>query len=396
MNAGDMAPEKPKIEVQVAPTGDVDALARAWRALEDRSDASFFQSWSWIGCWLATLPAAARPDLLTARSGGETVGLALLGRRDDRRHGILPVRGLYLNEAGDPTLDCLTIEHNGILAPPEIADAVVRACLAHLAAAEDGWDELGLGGVPTAYLDLAAQTGLIPRVVDIKPSPYVDLAGLRAAGGDYLAGRSRNTRQQVRRALRACEADGPLRFDVAADRETAAAYFSGLEALHQAAWRARGESGAFANPFFARFHRRLIETAFDRNEIQLARITVGAAPLAFLYSFVRGGRVSFYQGGLAYTDDARHKPGLVAHYLAIRHNLEAGADIYDFLAGDSRYKRSLATDSTDLLWGMAQKPRIKYRLEELARRVKAAASRRRGDPAARPSGTRLTGSSQPA
>jgi len=366
-----MAPDPQKIDVQVAPPGDLAALARTWRALEDRAAASFFQSWSWIGCWLEALPAEARPDLLTARADGETVGLALLGRRNGRRHGILPVQGLYLNETGDPALDCLTVEYNGILAPPEIAERVAGACLAHLAEAEGGWDELHLGGVPTAYLDLAAGAGLLPRVVDIKPSPFVDLAELRAAGGDYLAGRSRNTRQQLRRALRACEADGPLRFEVAADPATAASYFSDLETLHQAAWQARGQAGAFANPFFAAFHRRLIETAFDRGEIQLARIAAGDAPLAFLYSFVRAGRVSFYQGGLAYTDDARRKPGLVAHYLAVLHNLEAGADIYDFLAGDSRYKRSLATGSTDLLWGAAQKPRLKYRLEALARRLKA-------------------------
>ncbi|MHA1569209.1 MAG: GNAT family N-acetyltransferase [Alphaproteobacteria bacterium] len=373
------------IGVRVERVADIAALGKSWRALEDRANASFFQSWSWIGCWLDTLPAEAHPDLLVARTDGETVGLALLGRRRGRRHRILPVHGLHLNETGDPALDCLTIEHNGILAPPDLAEPVVVACLDHLAGAVAGWDEFHLGGVPTAYLDLAAKAGLVPRIVDVKPSPYVDLDGLRAGGGDYLAGRSRNTRQQLRRALRDYEPAGPLRFEVAGDLATATAYFTGLENLHQASWRARGRPGAFANPFFAAFHRRLIETAFDRGEIQLAHVVAGDETVAYLYSFVRAGRVSFYQGGLAYSEDPRRKPGLVAHYLAIAHNLESGAGIYDFLAGDSRYKRSLATDSVDLLWATAQKPRLKYRLEALARglkgRIRAGAS---GDAVDRP------------
>jgi hypothetical protein len=42
---------------------------------------------------------------------------------------------------------------------------------------------------------------------------------------------------------------------------------------------------------------------------------------------------------------------LLTHYLAIRHCLEQPLlNEYDFLAGDSQYKRSLATSSRPLQW----------------------------------------------
>jgi CelD/BcsL family acetyltransferase involved in cellulose biosynthesis len=44
------------------------------------------------------------------------------------------------------------------------------------------------------------------------------------------------------------------------------------------------------------------------------------------------------------------KPGLTCHQLAIERALASGADAYDFLAGDDRYKRSLMTASQVMIW----------------------------------------------
>jgi hypothetical protein len=58
-----------------------------------------------------------------------------------------------------------------------------------------------------------------------------------------------------------------------------------------------------------------------------------------------------YQSGLHYSSDNRLKPGFLTHYLAIRHCLEQTAlQEYDFLAGDSQYKRSLTTANRPLSW----------------------------------------------
>ena len=63
------------------------------------------------------------------------------------------------------------------------------------------------------------------------------------------------------------------------------------------------------------------------------------------------GRALAYQGGFDYANADRHqKPGLTCHHQAIRLATAAGLDRYDLLAGEGRYKQSLAGDATALHW----------------------------------------------
>jgi CelD/BcsL family acetyltransferase involved in cellulose biosynthesis len=76
-----------------------------------------------------------------------------------------------------------------------------------------------------------------------------------------------------------------------------------------------------------------------------------------------------YQSGFNYEEDNRLKPGLVSHRVAIEHCLAAGDAVYDFLAGDDRYKRSLGTHGGRLFWLTLQERRLSFSLE---RRLRAA------------------------
>jgi CelD/BcsL family acetyltransferase involved in cellulose biosynthesis len=82
------------------------------------------------------------------------------------------------------------------------------------------------------------------------------------------------------------------------------------------------------------------------------------------------GNVAFYQSGFRYEDNAKLKPGLVCHTLAIEYNRERGAHTYDFLAGDSQYKRSLGQEISSAQWGVLQRNRIQFRIEDLLRSVR--------------------------
>lgn len=64
--------------IRAVPVRDWDALGLRCGRLR-RGPASFFQSWTWVGC----LAAERYPDpvLIEARAGGETIGLALFNRR---------------------------------------------------------------------------------------------------------------------------------------------------------------------------------------------------------------------------------------------------------------------------------------------------------------------------
>jgi CelD/BcsL family acetyltransferase involved in cellulose biosynthesis len=140
--------------------------------------------------------------------------------------------------------------------------------------------------------------------------------------------------------------------------------------LHQRTWNARGEPGAFTSARKVAFHQALIRRAFPRGAIQLLRVSAGQETIGILYNFLQNGKVYFYQSGLNYGEAKHLKPGLVAHASAIRYCLEQGLNEYDFLAGDARYKRSLAKDSRPLAWVVFSRPHFKLALIEFLRAIK--------------------------
>src|ERR1700722_9967831 len=93
--------------VGVSEVTDFITLGERWRDLEQRSECSFFQSWTWVGC----LGAERFSDavLVEATEAGRTVALGLFNRV---RHPVGPPT-LFLMENGTAELDCPYVEQNG-------------------------------------------------------------------------------------------------------------------------------------------------------------------------------------------------------------------------------------------------------------------------------------------
>jgi CelD/BcsL family acetyltransferase involved in cellulose biosynthesis len=328
-----------------------------WRDLERTARPAYFLTWGWIENWLATLPRSEAPPLAVIHEADAIAGAFFLGRRRLVRHHVLPSRAAFVNATGVPSRDELCIEHNGVLG---------RACsLASLIELlPDDWDELFLPAVDRAqFRELDAPPGYRVQVLRAIPAPFVNLERVRAAG-EYLAVVSANTRAQIRRAQRRA---GACELEVAASIGDALAIYDELVALHTASWRARGLPGAFADPWIDRFHRRLIERRLPHGELQLARLRRGSTTIGCLYNLVAGGRVLFYQSGLASFDDPIMKPGLLCHAAAIARCAADGHQVYDLLAGHARYKASLATDATQLAWLCVQRARLRFAIEDRVR-----------------------------
>ena len=235
-----------------------DRLGEAWRALERHSEPSFFRSWGWIGCWLRHLPAGRQPLAAIATKGAEIVGLGVFVPVRQRRHWIIPARTLRLHESGEPALDALFIEHNGLVADRAHASAVWAAMLGLLGRGGT-WDEVVLGGLEhhTAELSIeAARARRRPVIVRAqRRAAHLDLAALRRSGRRLADALSRNTRHQLMRTRRLYAAIGPLSLRAARTADEALAMLEQLKALHQKSWRRRGEPGCFATPIFETFHR---------------------------------------------------------------------------------------------------------------------------------------------
>jgi CelD/BcsL family acetyltransferase involved in cellulose biosynthesis len=335
------------VSVAIHAVPDLGALGERWRDLEQRSDGSFFQSWTWTGCLVEE--RFPNPVLVEATDAGRTVALGLFNRVGRR---------LYLGESGSPDLDCPYVEQNGILTEDGRQEELTALCLRALIRRHD----LVLSGVGEATVAALGRSGGLMAIRSRQESPFVDLAAIRAGGGDFLAGRSANTRQQIRRSDRYY---GAIALECAATAQAAHAMLDQLALLHQAAWRARGRPGSFASSFFGRFHHALIDRGFARGEIALEQVSSNGTIIGFLYNFVWRRQMLAYQSGFAYRNGESHaRPGLSSHHAAIRDALAKPLDRYDFLAGGDRYKRSMADRAHSQFWmeaGPLWSPRLLFR-----------------------------------
>jgi CelD/BcsL family acetyltransferase involved in cellulose biosynthesis len=325
--------------ITVSGVTDFIALGKKWRDLETRSTPSFFQSWTWTGCLAEE--RFLNPVLVEAREDGRTVALALFNRRG---------RTLYLGESGDPALDSIYIEFNGVLAETGRENVLSIACLRAARVGFGGWTRkarLILSGVPAETAIAAGEVGAIRQNKSLS-CPLVDLTGNDQL---FLDARSANTRQQLRRSDRGYASSGAITVERAETKAQAFEFLDELITLHQASWTARGKPGAFANSFFSRFHRALISRALTRGEVDLLRIAAGPQVIGYLYNFRYRGHSLAYQSGFDYDGSERHgKPGMTCHHAAIQYAMQWGAARYDFLAGDDRYKRSLSDRAETLHW----------------------------------------------
>ena len=329
------------ITVGVGGVADFDALGLRWRDLEQRAAGSFFQSWTWVGCLVAE--RFPDPILVEVTEGGRTVALALFNRVR-RRFGPAV---LHLGASGTSELDCPYVEQNGVLSEAGRETELTAFCLHTVASRYD----LSLPGIDEPGLMTLRRVARLVRVTRSQPSPFVDLAALRLSGQDYLGSRSANTRQQIRRSDRLYERRGTIAVELAGTVAAGHAMLDEMAELHQAAWGARGRPGAFARPFFGRFHHALIATALPRGEAVLIKVTCNTTTIGIVYNFLFRRRMLSYQSGFAYDGrDSHAKPGLTCHARAIEVALRDGDDVYDFLAGDDRYKRSLADSAHQQVW----------------------------------------------
>lgn len=320
-------------------------LASCWRDLETRANTSFFTTWSWLGAWLNILPADMDVRLLKALCGDQVVGLGLVVQGKSRLMRLIPVSSWHVHATGIPQLDDLTIEYNGFLVDQSMAEQVADAMVNHLLYQTKA-GRISINRAANSYAALAQKLGkrAIARSTQ-RESHMVCLDTVRAAHGDYASLLSANTRSQLKRSLNAYKKLGPVALHEAQSVEQAMAYLAALKVLHDQTWQERGvQSGFGSDAATQTFHKQLIESSFERGEVQMLRITVGDTDLGYLYNFRHRGRVAFYQSGLHYgLLDKNDRPGVVCHALAIEHNAAQNASLYDFLAGDHRYKSSLST-----------------------------------------------------
>ena len=355
--------DPPALSFTIEPLPPLEVLGPMWKRLDATGPHSFFLTWTWIGTWLRCLPSPPRVMLLRVTWEDETVGLSVVAMKRGIRSGV-PVTQAWLNSTGDPAYDCITIEHNGFASSGVRTDNLWSALQDWLAVGSPAADEFILSGVDAEQLLRGER---VPNVESREYGYRAPLANFTTLEG-FTSSLSRNSRQQLRRSIRAYECKGPLTVEVARDTQSALTFFAQMRALHIRSWTRRENRHAFSNPFFETFHRSLIRRGVTNGAVDLLRVSAGDQAIGYLYNFRHSGTVSSYQSGFDDVD-GQLRPGYVCHALAIAHYAAAGMSSYDFLGGTNQLKQSFGPQRYELCGYRLHKKTPLFRADILARRV---------------------------
>ena len=311
---------------------DIDALPDgvedAWRAFAELRENAFVSP-EWARAWLGVFGGDATPAIAVSRgSGGVVRGIVPMVRTGGTGGKVLRFAGFNLGDVFHPAC-----------APADEREVAAECFAALLEAA--GADAILLDHVPAEadWPAAAAEAGGLARDRPYRDDvlPWIDLEGL--SWEDFLAGRSRNLRSQIRRKTKALERDHEAVFRTAS-AETLEADLAALVRLHDLRWRDRGGSGALGERP-RRFHEAFTRAALRRGWLRLWVLDVRGEPAAALYGWRLGDRFSYYQAGFdpAYE---RQSIGLVLLARTVRAAADEGALVYDLLRGGEAYKSRLA------------------------------------------------------
>lgn len=301
------------------------ALEGEWADLLARAaDPTPFQSFEWQATWWRH-HGRGRLWVLVARDSGVMLGLMPLVISRYRATPLRQVRFL-----GAPLSD-----FQEILAARGHETAVRDALLAHLDAHRGRWDLCDFAdqrkGTSLTVGEMPA--GLRPLLLHHRVCPSIRLD----ADWDVFARRlSKNMRANVGRRRRQVAKQFAAEYDLAT-ADTLPTAMEELFRLHNARWRRRGVSGAFAGARMQAFHREVAEQFLRRGWLKLHRLRLDGETRAAFYCFQLGARVYYYLSGFDVAF-GKWSIGNVTMAQALERAMADGAREFDLLRGDETYK----------------------------------------------------------
>lgn len=308
-------------DMEIEPLERLEDVQEEWGRLAEPTGHPF-ASWEWNALWWDRFGAGRPLHSFACRdSAGEAVAILPMYVASTK-----VIRVARLLGYADLQSPICSAEHRATAAAALSQVMGARHGCRLLAAerlpGDQGWDEL-LGG----------------RVIATHPDPV-----LRFDGQDWeewLASRSRNFRQQVRRRERRLVEEHGLEFRLANDSGRLEADMETLFRLHEARWDEHS-TGVFAGER-GEFHREFAAAAQQRGWLRLWIAEIGDEPVAAWYGWRFAGSEWYYQAGRDQRfDDLSLGFVMLAH--TVREACRDGVESYRFLAGGEDYKWRFANE----------------------------------------------------
>jgi CelD/BcsL family acetyltransferase involved in cellulose biosynthesis len=308
-------------------------VADPWRRLAAARGNAFVTP-EWYRAAMATLHRGSRPAVVVVRDGGEVRGLLpMLGDRSGRGQRAARFPGTRYGDLYHPVAEPGDDDAIAVEAAPALAAHLGTRC--HLDLGRVDADATWWGALARAW---PSRMAAVPRPEEALP--YIELNG--SNWDDYLAGRSRQLRNQIGRKMRGLRKSHDVRIRQSVAGEDVLADFWTLFRLHDARWRRRETASSVVDSGARDFHLKFMLEAHRRGWLRLYLLEVDAVAVAGWYGWRVGDRFSYYQAGF---DPAwsRYSVGFLLLAETVREAIAEGAAEYDLLLGDEAFKARFAT-----------------------------------------------------
>ena len=308
-------------------------LRSEWNALLESSRSDFvFLTHEWLSAWWKHMADGRRLSIVTAREGGELIGILPVVERAAQLARMMPCTLEFLGSGviGSDYLDVIAARGRECEVVVEFADYLhSHGRMLQLSQLRS---ESCLSSVLADQLRQHAWT-----VVEAKLNvcPYIELRG--HTWDTYVATLGPNVRKNINRYLRNLPKTFDMRVDCVQTASDAQTALQIAVDLHRKRWGTRGVSEAFHSESVRAFHREFVQLAAERGWLRLLILWLNARPVAALYGLRYGPTFYFYQSGFD-PDYSKYSVGVATMGLAIRRAIEEGAAEYDFLHGNEEYK----------------------------------------------------------
>ncbi|MEM7013137.1 MAG: GNAT family N-acetyltransferase, partial [Verrucomicrobiota bacterium] len=326
---------------------DFYALEPEWNPLLQRTSAnSIYLTYEYMSTWWRNYGDQFQLRLITIRRDQQLLGIAPLaigpGPGWLQRH----LRHLtFIGVLGDTAAEFLDF----IIEPGEESNVVAKIYEAIYEQLGREWDVLYLNLTPAQSPVLAQSMPVISQYrglavsMDSSPSPYLPLPN---SWEELLDSKSKNFKKQFNNHWNRLHKKHSVENLRAGHEISMDASFDALVSLNRKRWGSDGAS--FRSKRFNRFHRELAE-AFDQlGWLYFRIIKIDGEVAAARFDYVYNNKLWNIQGGWN-PKLSQLSLGRLLIGMEMKWCIEQGLSEYDFLAGESTYKRSWATDARTLL-----------------------------------------------
>lgn len=273
----------------------------------------------------------------------ETVGVCFVGSKKLRNY--LPFSTQLLNQTGLKKYDQTWIEYNNILCEKECLQECVYGLIDYLKNQNHSQLHVSMTEDSSAWRQAAKANGCAVELQHVRGFK-TNLSGVNNIE-DILQKLSSNSRAKVKRSLKLLsEQYGEVHIETASEKETKIKFYDDLARMHKKQWESHTEGSGFSNSYFYASHKYLLLHYPEFS--QLKRVKFGNKVIGYALYYVVDKTVFFYCSGIDHNlSTGKIKPGYVMHCHLMANYAANGYEYYDFMGGESQYKKSLADDDVD-------------------------------------------------